>query len=790
MLRILLTHRSSKYTRPLQEAQIEIMRVLANLCIECDTNRDKLLHLQAASAILALVDSLLNDPIPDMKAMVHFDTQTLALLRAATGAILNLQLDHPATKRALGASATSLRTIYRLASTPRIYVPNSWADGNHGFARAAHGSPKQAENMNLIRTGATVSTWAWRIVQDVVSCGATGVSDGGALSPSSGTELSGRSRSDTLLTDAAINATAVSLRAFLAASSHHKQGDDILPWDAEDVSTLIESDMEVLSAAAELIESTSLDSPAFRLLSVSPEHWPNPASQPAGLRHRNPLELYTAFFERAAPPPAWQGTSRTPVPADTQSLQEAEKQYAQCKAAVARSIVAIAGEDRCMDVLFGSEASGLSGASWFIDTLKSWASMRRGTNRDDLVSIALLTLGNLARKDSHCVAMIEQHDVGTLLAPVLADEQVDVKVAHGLVGLLKNLAIPAQNKERIGSLGVIEAVGRFLEPSKDMVQPLQFGTVGLLKHLCTGSIANAVRLANGPVLHALLAVNRRTDDVPTRMESTRVLFNIVKTLWSVRDADSGSTTTVAAAVAAAKAAIMRFETAEALCEMVRNGVKYPILVNEGVIALTLLATDARGSLLVTQALVQQKPAQDEDNDTANNSSSNGNVKGSSSSATNPHDNDKERRLPQREGTADNTASLPPASASDALGMLENVLTRRDARMPPQYAANACSLLIAIFEASKGAGTGAGAIGSRGGATAAALAAGGGARAKGIVAGEEMDISVDLAAAADAHPITAIARRMSDTLRGLQERGPAEMVAMAERALQLSSQCSS
>ncbi len=99
-------------------------------------------------------------------------------------------------------------------------------------------------------------------------------------------------------------------------------------------------------------------------------------------------------------------------------------------------------------------------------------------------------------------------------------------MAHGLVSLLKNLSIPAPNKTVIGQLDVIDAVTRFMNKDKDMVQPLQFATVGLLKHLCAGVTENAVRLVGGQgsgsssssALNALVDMIRRIDDVPTKMK--------------------------------------------------------------------------------------------------------------------------------------------------------------------------------------------------------------------------------------------------------------------------------
>lgn len=60
-----------------------------------------------------------------------------------------------------------------------------------------------------------------------------------------------------------------------------------------------------------------------------------------------------------------------------------------------------------------------------------------------------------------------------------------MKVSHASMSLLKNLSLPASNKEEIGKSGAIEVAQKFLSPSFSHVQPLQFATVGFYKHLCT-----------------------------------------------------------------------------------------------------------------------------------------------------------------------------------------------------------------------------------------------------------------------------------------------------------------
>ena len=59
----------------------------------------------------------------------------------------------------------------------------------------------------------------------------------------------------------------------------------------------------------------------------------------------------------------------------------------------------------------------------------------------------------------------------------------NIRLAHAAVGLLKNLAIPVPNKAPIVAAGVVPLLLPLLSRERDMVQPLQHGVVGLLKHL-------------------------------------------------------------------------------------------------------------------------------------------------------------------------------------------------------------------------------------------------------------------------------------------------------------------
>lgn len=200
-----------------------------------------------------------------------------------------------------------------------------------------------------------------------------------------------------------------------------------------------------------------------------------------------------------------------------------------------------------------------------------------------------------------------------------------MQVLHGVVGLLKNLAIPGANKQALCDAGVIEPCLSLLSTSYDMVVPLQNAAVGVLKHLCAGNISSSLKVilpptapgasavvslqANGasgnistsPSLNEVLSLISRTNDVRLQCEATRLLINIVRSLYSSRSITSPVTPSalggleMGLAKAKARSVIENSkEVVEAISEIVRTGEKYPMLVNEGIVALTLLSTTERG----------------------------------------------------------------------------------------------------------------------------------------------------------------------------------------------------
>lgn len=248
--------------------------------------------------------------------------------------------------------------------------------------------------------------------------------------------------------------------------------------------------------------------------------------------------------------------------------------------------------------------------------------------------------------DEYCVTLVQDFEIAPILAFILQRYTSStpgqligapgeaVEVLHGVVGLTKNLSIAAPNKQTLCDAGVIEPCLTLLGASYDMIVPLQNAAVGVLKHLCAGNISSSLKVIlppslpgssavvtltpNGPTdiegqkssLSGILSLISRTNDVRLQCEATRLLINIVRSLYSSRSITSPVTPSalggleMGLAKGKARSIIEGSEgVVDAISEIVRTGEKYPILVNESIVALTLLSTTENGGELASSIAI-------------------------------------------------------------------------------------------------------------------------------------------------------------------------------------------
>lgn len=191
--------------------------------------------------------------------------------------------------------------------------------------------------------------------------------------------------------------------------------------------------------------------------------------------------------------------------------------------------------------------------------------------------------------------------------------------------------------QRLASSGVWD------EMVDAMAEVVQVGAIGVVKHLCNAngnyflpiflhsicaicpvfidglhSVENTFALVlpapgQAPAstgLSKILALVRRSESIPVKSEGTRVLVNVVKSLWSNSSAVNPSSSIPSPTVNGrqtdravqdeqtkmqeAMRVVLTYECAYALASLVGRSGKYPLLVNEGVVALSLLSTHREG----------------------------------------------------------------------------------------------------------------------------------------------------------------------------------------------------
>jgi hypothetical protein len=285
------------------------------------------------------------------------------------------------------------------------------------------------------------------------------------------------------------------LDVFASQGSRTPTATHTSPSRASEISPpdLITADLEALEASCMLLESLTLDSEEIRLaLAEDPTY----------------LRIILRFIEFAQPLPDWRTDDST-----GKDKARWEKTVGLCKAAVIKALVTVAGEDKAVSKLW--DDTKLDGGNptapggWFVAAMLAWIKQYRTVNpsnaRDDLVICATLTLGNLARRgellaprsafrkhllihglDDHCIALVAPpSSVVPDLVPFI-NPTADMKVKHGVLGLLKHLAQPTPNKTVLGDAGILEALtmSGVWDSESDRAEAVQASAIGIAKHLC------------------------------------------------------------------------------------------------------------------------------------------------------------------------------------------------------------------------------------------------------------------------------------------------------------------
>lgn len=631
-------------------AAYELLRVGANLCVDHDGNREQLLESGYVQSVVSLLEryvEALPEPTKD-SAPMPLSIAHLKVVKTAVGVLLNTTINFEPVRVRL-CSLETAQTLLRLSNA--IYPCGSWLTHTGPLSPADPDTPEAVYESWLTRAG--LSNWAWRTISEL-----KGEDEEEAEPPS---RAGGR---DTSLRAALFGPDALpllvyNLRAFVPpypsapAEGSSATADAIRPARAQ----LLSADFAALEETCSVLEGLCLDVEDARLALARGLAFPE--GEHGGVRC---LEDILTFVEHGDHPPLWAEEL------SAEERQRREKAFAFCKAAAIKVVVEVAGDDKNTDVLWDESEPGTPGGP-FVWKMVQWLRKHKdlkATGRDDLVICATLSLGNICRREAHSITMVKPPtNIASDLVPLITPE-TDIKVMHGVLGLLKHLSQTASNRAPLGQAGVIGRLAscQIWADKADMAEVVQVSAIGIAKHLCNGNVDNVFELvltasgadSSGSALAQILALGRRSDSVAVKSEGTRVLVTAIRTLWS-SEASGGEKRKEA------MVALCTYDCSSALAQLVARSRKYPILINEGIVALTLLSTHSKGGPVVIDALMEALPRE-----------------------TNP-------RAPGPPAGSTSSEGSPVVGASPrALDTVLSVLRNRDGRLQPEVRANGCALL--------------------------------------------------------------------------------------------------
>ncbi|KAH9934795.1 uncharacterized protein B0H18DRAFT_978305 [Fomitopsis serialis] len=606
----------SEIPNPRSKAAVyELLRVGANLCMDHDENRGHLLRAGYLDTVVQMLENYALLIPPAAAEPLPLSIPDLKVVKTSIGLLLNASIGYELVKARLTSIRAAMTT---LKLSMALYPPGSWL--THPELPVSEGSSDLEatilESWNL-RSG--LSSWTWRSRQ-----------------------LFGADALPYLVRPlkAFVPPYTETPSLFVGSPARH---------------ALVQQDYDLLEETCGLLESLSLDVDEVRLslgrILKSPDGTEGGAAC---------LKDMLEFLDKGDYPPYWSAES----PSERASM---EKGLDMCKAAVVKAVVEVAGEQNELWDDSNPEKPG----GEFVDTMVQWIRSHgslKERHREDLIICATLSLGNLATGDAHSIALVKPP---VALAPNLAqllEPLTDIKVKHGIVGLLKHLAQAQSNRAVLGEASIIERLAscQIWDEKADMAERVQVSAIGIAKYMCNANVENVFSLiaqpqddSAGSALDQILALVRRSDSIAVKSEGTRVLVNVVKSLWSSDSASDDSAK--AQKRRECMAAVANAAGAAALAQLVGRSKKYPILINEGVVALSLLSTHANGGTLVLDAIMNPLPSE----------------------VIRPSQSQPVSAIP--------TEGSPDAEPRTALDMLLSVLRNSDA-MPAEVRSNVCALL--------------------------------------------------------------------------------------------------
>ncbi|MCJ1392104.1 hypothetical protein MMC18_004971 [Xylographa bjoerkii] len=239
-----------------------------------------------------------------------------------------------------------------------------------------------------------------------------------------------------------------------------------------------------------------------------------------------------------------------------------------------------------------------------VETLLGWLA----GPHTQLQLCSCIMLGNLARSDSTCLAMVSRFAVHENLLDILKSSS-DTQVLHSVLGFLRNLGILQANKRVLGEAGTVEIVSRFL--STDAITQLSHAATSLLRQIINGSINNISSLLSSlsmdeespahskTYLSLLLSLFDKSDDIAVNVEVSRVVAAVLRCLHSSQASSNPGLRN--------KLLHRLFSLHPSLCQplsMMVTQSRWPIIRSEGWFAMALAARTPEGSAAIDAALQQ------------------------------------------------------------------------------------------------------------------------------------------------------------------------------------------
>ncbi|KAG1525503.1 hypothetical protein G6F49_006426 [Rhizopus delemar] len=284
--------------------------------------------------------------------------------------------------------------------------------------------------------------------------------------------------------------------------------------------------------------------------------------------------LQNEIIDLGALDPLLDFLSNTSIETDLDA--EDKEKLSEIKKAVMRVVIYATSTDSKMDSLYNNQHI----LSRFLAMMSSPI--------DVVQQCAVYALGNLARSDEHCIELVEKYKLSKYLLDLFQKTE-NATFQYAILGCLKHLCLPVSNKPVIGEDGCISIVSQMLEESKDMLKRNQFLTIGIIKLLCNGNYKNASEVVSKGVLSLIVSFIKRVDDPAAKSEATRVITNLIKTIWVEKNNNN------------LRNKLLETSTIEPIAELICTS-QFPILKNDGIMALTLIFSDKENSSNIIQVI--------------------------------------------------------------------------------------------------------------------------------------------------------------------------------------------